>query len=357
MFHHPWLLLLLLLLPWIGWRKWQGQRANFTTFSTTAFAEQLRPTLRERLMWLPGLLHLLAMGLLIVALAGPRAILERTVTHSDGIAIQLVVDLSSSMLARDFQVNDQAVDRLTAVKEVVGRFVLGDQSLQGRSNDLIGLITFARFADNVTPLTLDHGFLVSRLEESEIVMQRREDGTAIGDALALAVEKLTAIDRKTSHNIKSRIIILLTDGENTAGELEPLQAAELAKAVGIKVYTIGAGTRGQAPFPFVDPFSGREGLQMVQVKIDEATLSRIAAITGGEYFRATDTQTLERIYDEVDRLEKSKVEDRVYIDYRELAIEPMKWGRWSLPPLAYWPLGLLAAHLLLKRTWLREFGV
>jgi len=257
MLHSPWWLLLLLLSPILCWRFFSKRRSAAISFSNTAFAAEMTPTLRQRLLWLPKVLFLLALLFLAVSLARPREGRQQTVTQSEGIAIEMVVDRSGSMQALDFKIDGEHVDRLTAVKNVASKFVKGDESLDGRFSDLVGLITFAGYADGVTPPTLDHGFLTASLNQTEIVSARSEDGTAIGDAIALGVEKLNGLDENRNDKVKSKIIILLTDGENTAGELEPVAAAELAQTLGIKIYTIGVGTKGQAPIPVRDPFSGR----------------------------------------------------------------------------------------------------
>ena len=356
MFHSPYILLLLLLLiPLIGWRMWTARQSVSLPFSSTGFAASIRPTLRQRLMWLPAALSLLTMALLIVALAGPREGRQETISNTEGIAIEIVVDRSGSMRAMDFKMQDVPVDRLTAVKDVVGRFVLGEGNLNGRFSDLVGLVTFARNADGITPPTLDHPFLVSQLNESQIVNRTNEDGTAIGDAIGLAIEKLAALDKNQKQEIESKIIILLTDGENNSGALEPIQASELAKMMDIKVYTIGVGTKGRAPVPVTDR-SGRQVIQWMDVNIDEKTLQKIADVTNGKYFRATDTESLEGIYAEIDRLEKSKVEERQYVDYRELAVQPIHYGSMTIPPVALWAFLLLGLQMVLKNTFFREFG-
>ena len=248
----------------------------------------------------------------------------------------------------------QHVDRLTAIKSVAGKFVTGDESLDGRFSDLIGLITFAGYADGVTPPTLDHGFLRSSLNQTEIVTARSEDGTAIGDAIALAVEKLTALDENRDEKVKSKIIILLTDGENTAGELEPVAAAELAQTLGIKIYTIGVGTQGQAPIPVRDPFSGRQNIRMMQVNIDEVTLKKVAEVTEGKYFRAVDTNSLTEIYKEIDLLEKTKVETENFVDYSELAVQSYRSGPASVWPTLLIAFTFLASSVVLQNSWLKE---
>lgn len=356
MFHSPWYLLLLLLLPWLGWRWFVRRSRPAIRFSSVGIARQLQPTLRQRLLWLPGALTLASLLFLVLGLAGPREGLEKTVIDTEGIAIQLVVDRSGSMQALDFQIDGERVDRLTAVKNVAGRFIEGGDGLAGRASDLVGLVAFAGYADAITPPTLDHGFLVSRLNSLAIATHRSEDGTAIGDALSLAVEKLSGLDSGRKEKIKSRIVILLTDGENNAGELDPNQAAELAATLGIRVYTIGVGTRGQAPVPVPDPFTGRPVIRWMEVNIDEASLQEVAGLTGGRYFRATDTDSLEGIYAAIDGLEKSRVEARNFHDWRELAVQPWPIRWMTVPPLLLIAFVLQAARWFLEQTWLRELA-
>ncbi|MCM2371375.1 VWA domain-containing protein [Aporhodopirellula aestuarii] len=355
LFHSPEYLWLLLLIPVLAWRRFfVAQDNGAIPFSNVETTMRLPRTLRQRLIWLPDALLLLALVGLIVALARPRDGRQQTVSTSEGIAIELVVDRSGSMQAMDFRIDGERVDRLQAIKNVVTEFVLGGEGLEGRFSDLVGLATFAGYADAVTPPTLDHSFLVAMLNQTRIVDQRNEDGTAIGDAIALATEKLNALDARGKQKIKSKIIILLTDGESNAGTLDPLQAAELAETLGIKVYTIGVGTKGEAPFPVRDPFSGRQVLRPIEVNIDEETLTKIAERTGGKYFRATDTDSLEAIYREIDELEKTKVESKQFVEYRELAVEdyPTLWG--TVPPILSIVLCLIVAGVLLKTLWLRE---
>jgi Ca-activated chloride channel family protein len=363
MFHHPWFLLLLFLVPLVGWRLWSANRDTAVSFSSAAANWNVRPTWRQRIVWVPSALMLTALTLMIVALARPRHGREQTIIDSDGIAIEMVVDRSGSMQALDFQIEGQHVDRLTAIKNVAAKFVGGDEeserdgALPGRVSDLIGLITFAGYADAVTPPTLDHTFLIAQLEKTSIVDQRREgrseDGTAIGDALSLAVDKLSTLDERQKEKVKSKVVILLTDGENTAGETEPIQAAELAKAMGIKVYTIGVGTKGRAPFP-VFRRGGQISFEYHDVNIDEETLRAIADETGGKYFRATDTKSLEAIYDEIDQLEKTKVEAQQFVDYRELAVQSARLGRFRVPALLLMALLMLAVRTILGLTILRK---
>ena len=353
MFHSPWWFLLLPLLLVLGWRFFGSNRNRAITFSNTSIASQLTPSVRQRFLWLPKLLTLLALLFLVISLARPREGRDQTVTESEGIAIEMVVDRSSSMQALDFKIDGEHVDRLTAIKSVAGKFILGDKSLDGRFSDLVGLITFARYADGVTPPTLDHGFLTSSLNNTQIVNTRDENGTAIGDAIALAVEKLNALDEKRDETFKSKIMILLTDGENTAGELEPIASAEVAQTLGIKIYTIGIGTKGNAPVPIRDVF-GRQRVRMMAVNIDEDTLKEIAEITNGKYYRAIDTDSLAAIYEKIDQLEKTKVETETYVDYRELAVQSWQSSWLNLPPTLLISFSLLLTGVILQHSWLRE---
>jgi Ca-activated chloride channel family protein len=356
MFYSPWFFLLLLLLLIAAWRLFAARPKAAIQFSSISIIRTISPTLRQRLMWLPKALTIASMFFLVLALARPRAGREQTVIDTEGIAIEMVVDRSSSMQAMDFKIDGENVDRLTAIKQVAGKFISGSDGLDGRFSDLIGLITFAGFADGVTPPTLDHSFLLTNLNEAEIVSTRDEDGTAIGDSIALAVEKLNALDNRQAEKVKSKVVILLTDGENTAGELEPVAAAELAQTMGIKVYTIGVGTKGQAPIPVANPFTGRKTIRWMPVNIDEETLTSVAEVTGGKYFRATDTDSLTSIYEEIDRLEKTKVEADHYVDYLELSVQSYRYGMFPIPPLLLIAFVLLAARLVLQHTWLREFA-
>lgn len=356
--HEPsvWMLWLLVLVPLAGWWLYRPNRHASVTWSNTDLLSGLGSTWRSRLCWLPGALRLTALTVLIIALARPREGNEQTQIFSEGVAIQMLVDRSGSMEAMDFQLAGRPVNRLEAIKDVAGKFVNGGEQLTGRDNDLVGLVTFARYADNASPLTLDHQYLVGKLSSTQIVKRRSEDGTAIGEAIGLAVERLAALSdsREGKKSIKSKVIILLTDGENNAGELDPVQAAELASTQGIRIYTIGVGTKGLAPVPVIDPFSGRRVYRRTRVNIDEATLTKVARQTGGKYFRATDTDSLKAIYAEIDQLEKSKLEAKHYMDYRELAIDPIHAGPITLPPLLLIAFGLVALEMILQHTLLRR---
>ncbi|MEM6978975.1 MAG: VWA domain-containing protein [Planctomycetota bacterium] len=344
----PWWLIALAWLPiWV----WRMRRCQPTAIAVSGlgFAAAIKPSWRQRTAWVPTLLAMLASATLIVAMARPREGQKRITTMGQGIAIQILIDRSGSMRAMDFELDGSRVNRLTAIQNVASAFVLGEDELAGRISDLIGLITFARYADDQSPPTLDHAFVVSQLRSTSIVDRRDEDGTAIGDAIALAVEKLQSLENADGDPVESKVIILLTDGENTAGELNPAQAAELAETFGIKIYTIGVGTRGRAPVPTLDVF-GRRQMAMMDVRIDEATLQRISEATGGQYFRATDTDSMRSIYEQIDELEKTEVESMTHVDYREWAVDwfPTRFGR--MPPLLFVAAGLWWASLILGNT-------
>lgn len=298
-FANPYLLwLLVLLVPMIAYyiyRTLQGGAA--IRISTIEGVRRAPRTLRYWLRHAPFVLRCAAFVLLVVALARPQDVDEQRRSSAEGIDIMLAVDVSGSMLARDFK-----PDRITAAKEVAGRFIAD------RYGDRLGLVVFAGEAFTQSPLTTDQSTLQTML--SRIRSGIIEDGTAIGNGLA------TAINRLRESDAKSKVIILLTDGVNNRGEIAPLMAADIAADMGIKVYTIGVGTRGKAPYPVVDMF-GNMSFQPMDVEIDEKTLEGIAERTGGRYFRATDNDKLQSIYDEINQLEKSKVEVTDYTVYHE----------------------------------------
>jgi Ca-activated chloride channel family protein len=308
-FRDPLLLLLALIAPLVFLAA--SRSASTVRFSSLSIFDGAPRSWRVRLAVLPAVLLTLAAASLAVALAGPRTPDAETKISREGIAIMAVVDRSGSMNARDLVEDDLSVDRLAVVQEVFRQFVLGGDAGRGRPDDTIGLVAFARYADSLCPLTLDHGNLVSMVDDLQIVQRRDEDGTALGDGLGLAVERLRRSDAT------SKVVILLTDGVNNAGVIDPEQAAELAVSQNIKVYCIGAGTDGLAPVPAVDPFSGRERLRPMYVEIDEETLEEIAEKTGGRYFRATDKESLAEIYAEIDRLERTKISETRYLQYTE----------------------------------------
>jgi Ca-activated chloride channel family protein len=302
-FAHPWLLLLLLAVPVVALLQGGKGAAPAVVFSSLNPLLSLGKVRRTRLGgWLTSLL-LLALALLIVALARPRQGKTISQVQASGIDIMLALDVSGSMLAEDFTIGGERSNRLDVVKQVTQKFI------EGRPNDRIGIVCFAGRPYLVSPLTLDHGWLLQNLERVKIGLV--EDGTAIGSAIASSANRLK------EKEAKSRILVLLTDGDNNAGKVPPLTAAEAAKAIGIKVYTICAGTRGYAPMPVQDMF-GRKIYRNVKVDVDEETLKKIADMTNAKYYRATDTKTLTQIFEQIDKLEKSTVELNQYTQYREL---------------------------------------
>jgi len=278
------------------------------TYSSLVLVDAAPRSLRTRIEKLPALLFAAAVLVLAVALAGPRTGDATSRLHREGIAIAMVVDHSGSMQARDFVRGDTSTSRLDVVKEVFRNFVAGGDGSAGRSDDLVGLVSFARYADGLCPLTLDHGNLLSILADVEIATDPSEDGTAVGEGLALAVERLRRAE------VASKVAILLTDGVNNAGDIDPLHAAELAAQHGIRVYAIGAGTSGLAPVPVTLP-GGRVVLRQAYVEVDEETLRRIADRTGGRYFNAANAGALGEVIAEIDRLERSEVTEVRYLTY------------------------------------------
>lgn len=310
-----------LLVAYYVWRTWRGG-ASIRISSVDGVVDAPK-TVRYWLRHVPFGLRVVALGLLIVALARPQGIEENSRTNTEGIDIVLAVDVSGSMLARDFK-----PDRITAAKEVAGDFIAD------RAGDRLGLVVFAGEAFTQSPLTTDQGTLQTLL--GRIRSGLIEDGTAIGNGLA------TAINRLRESEAKSKVIILLTDGVNNRGEIAPLTAAEIARAQCIRVYTIGVGTQGMAPYPAVDMFGQMTFVQQ-KVEIDEKTLREIAGQTGGKYFRATDKAKLKAIYDEINQLEKSKIEVLEHITRHELYLD------WLLAALVLLVVEFLLAHLVLKR--------
>ena len=316
--------LLTLLVPMIGyyvWRTLQGGAA--IRISSVAGVVRAPRTVRYYLRHLPFVLRAAAFALLVVALARPQDVEQNVRTNTEGIDIMLAIDVSGSMLARDFK-----PDRITAAKEVAGSFIAD------RYGDRIGLVAFAGEAFTQSPLTTDQSTLQTLL--ARIRSGLIEDGTAIGNGLA------TAINRLRESDAKSKVIILLTDGVNNRGEIAPRTAAEIAKAQGIRVYTIGVGTECTAPYPAIDMF-GNITFVNQKVEIDEKTLTAISDMTGGQYFRATDKAKLKAIYDEINQLEKSKVEVTEHVSYHELYLA------WVLAALGLLLAEFLFANLVLKR--------
>ena len=303
------------------WRTLQGGAA--IQISSVRGVANAPRTVRYYLRHLPFVLRAAAFALLVVALARPQDIEQNVSTNTEGIDIMLTIDVSGSMLARDFK-----PDRITAAKEVAGSFIAD------RYGDRIGLVAFAGEAFTQSPLTTDQSTLQTLL--SRIRSGLIEDGTAIGNGLA------TAINRLRESDAKSKVVILLTDGVNNRGEITPMTAAEIARAQNIRVYTIGVGTEGMAPYPAVDMFGNITYVKQ-KVEIDEKTLTAMADMTGGKYFRATDNAKLKAIYDEINQLEKSRVEVLEHISYHELFLV------WVLAALGVLLAEFLLSNLVLKR--------
>lgn len=298
-FSYPWILFgLLLPVLWVIWRF--KNREKLHAAASYAAVEDL-PTasgLRARARWLLVFLRALTLSVLIVALARPLFGESEEIVVSEGIDIVLALDISGSMRAEDFQPDN----RLQVAKDVARRFI------EGRKGDRIGLVVFAVGAYTQCPLTTDYTVLLSMLDSVDF--GDIEDGTAIGSAIATSANRLREADSS------SRIMVLLTDGRNNAGTVDPITAARLAKAVGVRVHTIAAGSDGDAPFPVDDPIYGKRYVRM-PVQIDEETLRQVAEITGGSAFRATDAGALAAIYERIDAMEKTRIETKTYVDYSE----------------------------------------
>ena len=303
-FAHPYFLLLLLLLPLVAWLKGKAGYEPAFLYSSVQLVRGITGITRSRAGAILVKMRWLALALFFIALARPQVGEGETKVTASGVDIVVAIDLSGSMSSEDFEMQGQRVNRLAIAKDVLQKFV------DRRPNDRIGLVAFARDAYIAAPLTLDHDFLLQNLERLEIATPDR-DGTAIGSALTAALNRLRELKSK------SKIVILMTDGQNNAGNVPPLTAAEAAETLAVKVYTIGVGTRGMAPIPFIDPF-GRKRYDQQPVDIDEATLQQISRRTGGKYYRADKTETLRSIYDEIDRLEKTEAIVKKYQRYREM---------------------------------------
>lgn len=296
-------------------------------FSSLKTLKQLQPKRTGVFRHLIIVLRVLCLALLVIVIARPQSGTKSTEIITEGVDIMLVLDTSGSMQAMDFQIKGERINRLDVSKRVVADFI------KQRKNDRMGMVVFAQEAFTQCPLTLDQGVLLSFLDNVEIGMAG--DGTAIGSAVGVAVKRLKDL------KAKSKVIILLTDGRNNAGRLSPQKAAELAETYNIKIYTIGAGTKGKAPF-LVNTLFGQKYMYQ-EVDIDEDTLREIASITKGQYFRATDTESLKRIYEIIDKLEKSEVKVKEHMEYHELFIWPLLVA-----------LGLLLTEILLVNTVFRK---
>jgi Ca-activated chloride channel family protein len=348
-FEAPWAFLLLLTIPALLFLRYRRKELGSLRFSSTLHASQVRPSFRQRWVGLPVFLRVSVLIFLTLAVARPQEGRERVRDVSHGIAIEMVVDRSGSMGA-EMDFGGERLNRLEVVKRVFDEFVTGSAGdLSGRPNDMIGMVAFARYADTVAPLTLAHGALTEFIKNVRLVKRKNEDGTAIGDAIALAAARLQTaeetIKRQTEQGdkdfeIKSKVIILLTDGQNNAGKRTPAEAAALAKEWGIKIYTIGVG--GDEGLIRQQSLLGSFLVQMGE-GVDRKTLQALADATGGIFRLAEDGAALQAVYGEIDELEKSEVESIRYLDYREL-----------FQPFLYMALGLILLEVILANTVFRK---
>ena len=323
-FEDPWMLLLLGVVPLLGWWYLTGSQRRRGSLAHPD-AEGLARAAGSGGRWLshlPAALRGLALVCLIVAFARPQTGVTGENVVAEGIDIVLALDISSSMLAEDL-----APNRIEAAREVAADFI------EGRRNDRIGLVIFAGKAFTQAPLTLDYSVVTSLIGELEVGII--EDGTAVGMGLATAVKRLQASEAA------SKVVILLTDGRNNRGEIDPVTAAQAAQALGVRVYTVGAGARGTARVPVPDPFGGQRYVT-TRVDVDEPMLRTVAETTGGRYYRATDRESLEAIYDEIDELETTEILVEDFTTYGERFPLPLVVG-----------LLFLLAEVVLGRTWLR----
>jgi Ca-activated chloride channel homolog len=328
-FAYPYLLLLLCALPVLAWLKARRDSPPAFLYSSVQLVRGITGVRLSHASIILRRMRWVTLTLFIVALARPQLREGETSITSSGVDIVVAVDLSSSMISEDFELRNQRVNRLVIAKDVLRQFV------GKRPNDRIGLVAFARNAYIAAPLTLDHNYLLEILDRLEIAT-REEDGTAIGSALMASLNRLRDVPSR------SKIVILMTDGQNNAGRVPPITAAEVAQSMGVKTYTIGVGTRGTAPVPTLDAMGNRVYVRQ-KVDIDEDTLGAIADRTGGKYYRADSTETLLAIYSEIDQLETTEVEIKHYQQYRELF-------PWLILP----GLSLLLLEIILSNTvWRR----
>jgi Ca-activated chloride channel family protein len=300
-FANPEYLYLLLIIPLLGYWYWKRawRQSSRIRYSDIRIVKRVGRTKKQQARHLLFALRMLFLALIIFSFARPQSGSKMRETSTEGVDIMLTLDVSSSMLAEDFKPKN----RLVAARKVAEEFI------QGRQNDRMGLVIFAGESFTQCPLTLDYGVLLTILQETEVA-DKEWDGTAIGMGIVNAVNRLR--DSKA----KSKVIILLTDGVNNRGQVDPVTAANIAAALDIKIYTIGAGTRGTAMYPVDDPLLGRRYIPQ-QVEIDEDVLRKIADITKGKYFRATSTEKLSEIYQEIGEMEKTKIEVTEFTRYEE----------------------------------------
>lgn len=330
-FAHPYFLLLLLLLPVLAWLRGKRGKPPAFIYSSVQLVRGILNVTQTRSFGFLSALRWLALTLFIVALSQPRLTRSETKISASGVDIAVALDMSGSMVSEDFEVHGKRVNRFNMARDVLKRFI------EKRPSDRIGLVVFASQAFISTPLTLDHDFLIQNLDRLKIG-DIDENRTAIGSALSAAVNRLRELKSK------SKLVILMTDGQNNAGKIQPLTAAEAAQALDVKVYTIGVGMRGRAPMPAGrNPFTGETVYQWVPVDIDEQTLQKIAERTKGKYFRADNSERFQAIYAEIDKLEKTEAEIKKFSHHRELFA-------WMISP----GLAVLLLEILLRHTMFRR---
>lgn len=340
-----WLLLLPLLIA-LQWLVWAKTRQQLPHLNVSYRAPQIRATWRTGLAWLPTALRLLGTALLIFAAARPYDWADAQWIDGRGVAIELIVDRSGSMRRDDYQIDDQRVTRLQAVADAAASFVIGDKSQNQRHQDMIGLVSFARQAETVCPLTLDHEQIVARLEALSTAVDYREDGTAIGDAIGVAVAELQSLQAsllQTSDQPLSQVIVLLTDGQQNAGQLSPEQATRLAKHYGIVLHAIS-----------LDPDIGSNPATRQRLQEENERLEKIAAATGGKFFSVTDTHSLRQVYQVIDALERRPLPPRQLLAQREYAVAWFPLGPITIPPLVLIGLVMLLGDWLLRNSILMD---
>jgi Ca-activated chloride channel homolog len=348
-FESPWIFLLLTAIPFLTWMKYGQGVKGTVVFSSISDVKKAGRSVRQAFSFAPGLIRVIALVCLVIALARPQSGMEQVREISNGIAIEMVVDRSGSM-GTEMRYGGKVMTRLDVVKRVFSDFVLGDgNELSGRRNDLVGMIAFARYPDTICPLTLAHGAFPAFLKTITLVKTRDEDGTAIGDAIALAAARLKKVDEtiarqrkegKKPYHIKSRAIILLSDGENNYGRRSPLEAAEIASEWGIKVYAIAIGG-GETTTSIKTPF----GVYKMPVgsRVDTSELKAVAEKTGGFFRKAQDAGSLREIYQEIDKMERSEIESIRFMDFKEMFHWPLLTG-----------LFLIGLEILLTSTLFRK---
>ncbi len=351
MFYSPWILLLLLLLPILAFIQWKRSGSAAVTFSSVEKLDACPVSWRQRLRPLLFMIRIACIGLLIIAMARPRKGTKIENLSTEGVAMMITVDHSGSM-GEKMNYYGRAVSRLEVVKSVVADFIKGDGDYKGRIGDMVGLVTYARYADTQCPLVRGNTIIVDFLKAIQLAATREEDGTAIGDGIALAAARLQKAEEqigqenkqllsaaeagkeKPDFTIKSKVIVLLTDGLDNASQYKPMEAAKMAAEWGIKIYTIGIGSERAGQRGFFD---------MMGPSLDEGLLKNIADITGGFYARADNAEQLRNIYKKIDELEKTEVKSIEYVDYAE------QFRPWARAALLLLVLEILAGTTVFRK--------